>query len=128
LIYVDSSVALARLFTEESRPGDAFWRENLISSKLLCYQIWNRIHARRLAEIAGEEARRLIDRIGFVDLIPMVLARALEPFPVPVRALDALHLSTALFAISHGQKVQLASYDERMLTAAKALKIPTFVL
>ena len=128
MIYVDSSVALARLFTESSGPSDAFWRENLISSKLLCYEIWNRIHAGRLAEIAGEEGRRLIDLIGFIDLIPMILARALEPFPVPVRTLDALHLSTALFAISNGQKVQLATYDDRVLAAAKALKIPTFVL
>jgi hypothetical protein len=124
-MYLDSSVALAHLFTEGRRPTESLWKEPLVSSRLLVYEIWNRVHARRAEEALGEEPRRLLDLVGLVDLIPMVLARALEPFPAPVRTLDALHLSTALFLISRGQRLELATYDDRMFAAATALKIPT---
>lgn len=53
-----------------------------------------------------------------------VLARALEPFPVSVRTLDALHLATIEFLRSEGAPVQLASYDARLVTAARALGVP----
>jgi len=53
-----------------------------------------------------------------------VLARALEPFPVPVRTLDALHLASIEFLRGHGQKVELASYDESLLAAARRMRIP----
>ena len=67
-------------------------------------------------------------RIAVVEMQPLVLQRALEPFPAPVRTLDALHLASVEFLRAHGQSVVLASYDERMTTAARALKIPLFDL
>ena len=57
-----------------------------------------------------------------------MLARALEPFSAPVRALDALHLASIEFLREKGQKVELASYDERMLEAALKLRIPVYEL
>jgi hypothetical protein len=42
-----------------------------------------------------------------------VLTRALQPFPVPVRTLDAIHLAALEFIGAQKQNVQLASYDER---------------
>jgi hypothetical protein len=59
-----------------------------------------------------------------VELTPGVLARALGPFPVPVRTLDALHLASLRYLLDQGQKVALASYDRRLL-AARALGIET---
>ena len=56
------------------------------------------------------------------------LARALEPFPVAVRTLDALHLATIEFLHNQGESVTLASYDNRLLTAAQALGISTELL
>jgi len=53
-----------------------------------------------------------------------VLARALEPFPTPVCTLDALHLASIEFLRAQGQKVELASYDERLIAAAQKLKVP----
>jgi predicted nucleic acid-binding protein len=50
-----------------------------------------------------------------------VLARALDPFPVPVRTLDALHLASALFLGERGQEIAVASYDEQFVRAGKAL-------
>ena len=61
-------------------------------------------------------------------LAPPVLARALEPFPSPVRTLDALHLASMEFLRAHGQIVNLASYDDRLRAAARALRIPLYKL
>ena len=67
-------------------------------------------------------------RVALVELAPPVLARALEPFPGPVRTLDALHLASMEFLRAHGQIVNLASYDDRLLVAARALRIPLYKL
>jgi hypothetical protein len=72
--------------------------------------------------------RELLGRVSLVELAPPVLARALEPFPTPVRTLDALHLSSVEFLRAHGQAVKLASYDARLIAAARALKIPLYQL
>jgi hypothetical protein len=45
-----------------------------------------------------------------------------------VRTLDALHLASIEFLRTHGQTVALASYDDRLTTAARALEIPLFDL
>jgi hypothetical protein len=72
----------------------------------------------------GEEARALIQRVALIELAPPVLERALEPFPVPVRTLDALHLASITFLLGRGQTVELASYDNRLVAAAQALGVP----
>jgi antitoxin (DNA-binding transcriptional repressor) of toxin-antitoxin stability system len=66
----------------------------------------------------------LLERVTLVELTPLALARALEPFPVPVRTLDALHLATVEFLRSQGQPVELAAYDERLRAAGRALGVP----
>jgi hypothetical protein len=124
VIYLDSSVALAHLLAEDRSPPEAIWKAPLISSRLLEYEVWNRLHARGLGRSHGNEVRALIGRLALIELDPPVLARALEPFPVPVRTLDALHLASIDFLRSRRQAVELLSYDERLLTAARALRIP----
>jgi uncharacterized protein len=61
-----------------------------------------------------------------IELSAPVLVRALDPFPVPVRTLDALHLASLDFLRTQGQRPRLASYDERLLAAARALAIPLY--
>jgi len=128
MIYLDTSVALAHLLAEDRAPPDGLWQESLIASRLLEYELWNRIHARGLGRSHGEEARALIGRVALIELAPPVLARALEPLPLPLRTLDALHIASIEFLRARGQKVELASYDERMLAAARALRIALFAL
>jgi hypothetical protein len=53
-----------------------------------------------------------------------VLGRAKEPFPVPVRTLDALHLASLYFLHEQGVTVALAAYDARLLGAARSLGLP----
>jgi hypothetical protein len=70
--------------------------------------------------------RTLIGRVALIELAPPVLARALEPFPIAVRTLDALHLSAIEFLRSRRQMVELATYDKKMLAGARALGIPIY--
>jgi len=67
-------------------------------------------------------------RVAFLELAPPVLARALEPFPVAVRTLDALHLASIEFLRGLGQRPLLATYDRRLADAAIALDIPLAIL
>lgn len=121
MIYVDTSVALAQLLAEDRQPPAGLWDEPLISSRLLEYEVWTRVHARKLARSHGELVRALLGRLAFLELARPVLARALEPFPVPVRTLDALHLASMDFLRRQGQDVRVASYDDRVLVAARRL-------
>ncbi|MGB8933204.1 MAG: PIN domain-containing protein [Anaeromyxobacteraceae bacterium] len=121
MIYLDTSVALAELFAEDRRPPRQLWEGALLSSRLLEYELWTRLHARGATRTHGEAARELLSRVAMVELAPPVLARALEPFPVSLRTLDALHLSTALFLAGRQQEIAIAAYDERMRTGALAL-------
>jgi predicted nucleic acid-binding protein len=128
MIYLDTSVVLAQLLAEDRAPPQSLWRDALVSSRLIEYEIWNRLHARNLVRSHGEDARGLIGGVALLELTPPVLARALEPLPVAVRTLDALHLASLEFLRAQGQNVVLASYDERMLAAARALKIGHYPL
>jgi hypothetical protein len=123
VIYIDSSVALARLFGEPRSPPALFWTGRLISSKLLEYEVLNRIHAYGLVGSHGNEARTLLAGVEMIEMTEVVLARALTPFPVAVRTLDALHLATAEFLRAQDEPVELASYDNRLIGAAQALGI-----
>jgi uncharacterized protein len=122
--YIDSSVALAQLFVEDRRPPVSLWDESLTASRLLTYEVWNRVHSRRLDLVHEEMVRAMLDTVAFVELTPIVLARALEPFPRSVRTLDGLHLATIEFLRGQGQAVELASYDVRLVDGARALGIP----
>lgn len=128
MIYVDASVALAQLFAEDCKAPEELWREPLASSRLLQYEVWVRVHARRLEHAHGEIVRDLLDAIAYVELSPPVLVRALEPFPVTVRTLDALHLATMDFLRQNGQTIELATYDARLTDAARRLGIPIYAL
>jgi len=128
LIYLDSSVALAHLFGEGISPDPALWRERLVSSRLLEYEFWNRIHARGLTLSHGDTAKTLLTQISLIDLSQPALARALQPFPVAVRTPDGLHLATIEFLRTEGEEIELASYDRRLIAGAQALGIPLYAL
>jgi predicted nucleic acid-binding protein len=151
VIYLDTSVALAELFAEDRRPAPEFWRGEIVSSRLLEYELWTRVHGRKASSSHGEAVREILASVEFVELAPMVLARAVEPLPVGVRTLEvrtlevrtlevrtlevrtlevrtlevrtlaAMHLATALFLAERRQGVKIATYDERMRGAARAV-------
>lgn len=121
MIYLDTSVALAALFAEPRKPPDRLWREPLIASRLLEYELSVRINARALGTAALDASRALVDGVALVDLDQAVLARALKPFPLTVRTLDAIHLATMDFLRGQGLELKVATYDRRLGEAAQAL-------
>lgn len=123
MTYIDSSVALARLLFELRAPPLVFWQAPLVSSRLLEYEVWNRVHAYGLIASHGDRARSLLTGIELLEMERSVLARALEPWPTTIRTLDALHLATIEHLRSRGAAIELASYDNRLLIAAEAVGI-----
>src|SRR5487761_439620 len=97
MIYLDSSVALAYLLAEDRYPSNALWDQPFVSIRLLEWEVWNRINARQLRESHADAVRGLIGRFAMIEMVPPVLVRALEPFPAPVRTLDAIHLASIEF-------------------------------
>jgi hypothetical protein len=128
VIYLDSSVALARLLDESRSPTDDFWSEIFTSSRLIEYEVFNRIQSRPDWAVRAGEAGHLLERVDMLGLAPEVLARALAPFPIPVCTLDALHLATMDFLRANGQTFAVATYDRRLAAGATALGFPLAAL
>lgn len=121
MIYLDTSVALAHILAEDRHPPLALLDEKLIASRLLEYELMTALNASGRRESHLSHAEALLQRVAMVELDRPILERAKQPFPRPLRTLDALHLSTFDYLRRLGQPLTLASYDLRMLDAARAL-------
>lgn len=128
MIYLDASTALASILAEDERPPVELWDETVISSRLLEYEVWNRLNRVPGLEDRAALGGALLSRVAFLELAPAVLQRALEPFPLPVRTLDALHLASLDFVARQGQPIRLASYDGQLLAAAESIGIDAWKL
>lgn len=133
IIYLDTSILLRVLLGQQ--PVLTEWGR------------WERAYT---SELAGVEARRVIDRlrldgvlddegvamaqeqlarleegIGRIGLTRVVLQRASLPMATAVRTLDALHLASALvFRERRAVSLVFATHDVRQATAARALGFP----
>jgi predicted nucleic acid-binding protein len=128
MIYVDTSVILSMVFVEDRQPPTDFWSRDLVSSRLLQYEAWTRLNARGLFESHADVLRASLEEVTFIEMSDAALERALDPLPVSLRTLDALHLATMHFLKQQGLPVRLASYDSRLLAAAQAIGIDTLAL
>jgi len=95
---------------------------------LLVYEVWNRLYANELTVSHGERARALLARITLTEMSQGALARALQPWPLPLRTLDGLHLATMTFLREQDETIELASYDYSLLASAQALGFPLAAL
>lgn len=107
MIYLDSSVLLAAVLAEDRVPPAEFWQATLVSSRLLHYEVINRLNAYAADAEQTAAAGDLIAGLVLVELSPVILARALDPFPIPVRTLDALHLATAHYLAEAARQLGL---------------------
>lgn len=123
MIYVDSSALLAAILAEDRKPPAGFWDSQLVASRLIEYETWTRLHALKLVSTHAEAARARLARLAFLEMSPTVLARALDPFPSPVRTLDALHLASVEFLRGLRVPVTLATYDGGMARAAARMGV-----
>ena len=127
MVYVDTSVFIAHLLSEDRRPTQDLWQESMASSRLLEIEAWNRLHA-PAREHLGERLRLLLDRLYLLEMDTVVLGRAIEPFPIPIRALDAIHLASADYLRTTGRDVSIATYDARMRGAAERMGFEIYAL
>ena len=136
-IYLESSVVLAWLLGE---PGSA-WVTGVIdvapfvhASRLTLVEVERglvrAVHAGRVSEADARRARSLLagaaSQWAILALGDAVCARAGQAFPIePVRAMDALHLASALQATDADADLQMLSLDDRVNRNAEALGITT---
>jgi predicted nucleic acid-binding protein len=126
LIYLDTSAFLKTMFDEPESPAinqylGAVGDPRFVSSTLLA------IEARRGALRSNPRRLPRVDlallRVAQVEMDGAVVETA-SRLPDPMlRSLDAIHLATALLIRSDLDV--LVSYDQRMLTAAAAHRLPT---
>jgi hypothetical protein len=76
MTYVETSVILAQLLAEDRCPPESLWADPVVTSRLTEYEVWHRIHARGLGNSHGESVRLLLGRFRWLEMTPLVLARA----------------------------------------------------
>jgi predicted nucleic acid-binding protein len=128
MIYLDTSVVLASLLSEDRSAPSSIWQQTLVASRLLACEVWVRMNARGVGASHAAQVNALLGRLAFVEMESRVLQRVLEPFPIPVRTLDAIHLATVWYLRNQGQSVQLATFDDRMADAARRMRLELYDL
>ncbi len=126
--YIDTSVVLRLAFHEPDFL--AGWKDlkRRASSRLTPIEALRTLDRRFASGHLG--ASDLADRRAFVLLLldgadeiglsEPILERAENPFPTPLRPLDALHLATAL-ALARQTEVTFATHDAELAIGARAV-------
>jgi predicted nucleic acid-binding protein len=127
-VYIDSSIALAHLLGEAVAPPLALFDETLISSRLLEYETWVRIHRQGLGTTHGEALADLLSRIAMLEPIRPVVSALFDPMVEGLRTLDAIHLASMHFLKDESQGVRLATYDRRLALIAQTSGIELYPL
>lgn len=126
--YLDSSVALRFLF---QMPGAMVFPDDalLLSSALLrveCFRALDRIHQLRQSSPEQILSARtsfyvLLETVRLVELNKVALERASQSFGVPIKTLDAIHLSTALlYREEFGSPLVMLTHDLQLGRAARS--------
>ena len=130
IAYLDSSVLLRILLNEKHPFPKIKDIEICVSSELLrveCLRVFDRLrHTVHLSELEISELHAELFKacsiIELVKIAPLVLGMAGQPFPSPVRTLDALHLASALlWSQSRQQEITFLTHDVQLGTAARGL-------
>ena len=129
--YLDSSVLLRHILLGDSGIEHVFSVGRVISSELLEIECHRVLHRYRLQNNlddngyieASDRLEKVLKAVSIILLSPKVKKRAAEAFPVIIKTLDALHLSSALAFHEARQEEALLifSYDTGMNRCAKAL-------
>jgi hypothetical protein len=121
--YLDSS-ALVKLALAEAET-DSLWDaveqwQRRVTSKIGIVEVLRTVRRRNPG--AEQLARRILAHTGLLAVEDGLLVAAVTVEPVPLRALDAVHLASALRIRS--QLIAFVSYDRQQLEAAEALGLP----
>ena len=125
MIYLDSSALVKLVITEPESAGLSHWladRPNLIrlSSPVARVEVARAVW--RADPGALPVCYRIMRRIREVWLTDQVLSRAAGVRPPGIRAIDAIHLASALEI--RGDLTGFVAYDKRLLDAAREAGLP----
>ncbi len=128
-VYVDSSVLLRVVLGETGRLRSWSRITAPVASELIRLESLRTIDRARIRlgledrEVADRRAAVLeaIEAFHLVALDRRVLERAAEPFPTMVGSLDAIHLATALLVRDRFEDLSLATHDQELAVAARAV-------
>ena len=119
-VYVDSSAVVKLIFDEdETRELERF----LVDRPLRVCSIVGRVEVLRIArsvddDLVVAQAHDILNGIHLVELDARTIRRAVDVDPRPLRALDAIHLATALSL--EPDLDGMVVYDKRLSDAARA--------
>lgn len=119
MLYADTS-ALTKLVLDE-RESEAFRayvidRERIASSALVITELVRATH--RIRPDLDEEARAIVAELTLINVDRAILDVAAALLPPELRALDAIHIASALALAEELDAV--VTYDARMAEAARA--------
>lgn len=129
IAYIDTSALLRIVLREPGAIDDLRTYDGLVSSELIAVESARTIdRLRNQGALTIEEATERVgvvnewlEAVDLVLLRPSVLSRASEPMPMPVGALDAIHLASALIWRDRlGPLPQLLTHDAGLGAAARA--------
>jgi predicted nucleic acid-binding protein len=132
IAYVDTSALLRLVLREPGAVEEILSCDRLVSSELLAVESLRSLDRLRLqGALTTEEAaaRRgvVTEWLEAVDLVMLrrpILARACDPFPVPLGTLDALHLATLLvWRERTGETAVLATHDAGLALGARSFGV-----
>jgi hypothetical protein len=126
--YVDASAVLRILFADSGPTVPLLGGDRIASSRLVEIETARAVDRERLlghlddVETARKrkELADLLTRLDLAAIDADVIEHAKRPFAVNVRALDAIHVSTAeiLAAEAAGEPLEFWTHDDRQATAA----------
>jgi predicted nucleic acid-binding protein len=128
MVYLDASVALAHLLSEDTRPAERLWSESLVASRLTVYEVGTRLRALGLDREEPSIATAVLSQVALVDLVSDTIAAHVARVPAGLRTLDGLHLASALFLRDQGVDVRVATYDRRFADGARELGFELYPL
>ena len=129
--YLDSSVLLRHILLGDSGIKHVFAVRQVISSELLKIECRRVLHRYRLQNMLNDDSfiesvnrlEQVLKAVSIIRLSPAVKKRSTEAFPVTIKTLDALHISSALAfqEASQSESLLIFSYDNGMNRCAKSL-------
>jgi predicted nucleic acid-binding protein len=129
IVYLDASVVLRLVLGEAGALADREQYAGAVASALTeveCLRTLDRLATQ--GTLTSEEVAdgrmavyQLLEEVDLLDISPVVLRRAGEPFSTPLGTLDAIHLASALHWRDVTQsELTIATHDKALATAARA--------
>ncbi len=126
MIYLDSSALVKLAVAEPESAGLGRWlsgQPSLVHTSSAVIRVEVPRAVWRADPTALPESYRVIRRVVEVELSDEVLTRAASVRPMALRAVDAVHLASAL--ILRDQLTAFVAYDKQLRAAAKEAGLPT---